>query len=773
MKFIHTLRRVFSDKGLLLTLVLSITLLCVFYGKLLLHPSKTYFGSSGDGLQVYYETLYHTKYDTEYWHQQSINYPYGESIFFTSAMPMVNNLVKIFGPSADTAGVGLVNLLMLFSIVGGAIFLYAIFKHLRLPWFYGALSATAIAFFSPQIMRMTGHYSLSWVFFIPAMIYLLMRFYDQPSVRKSWAIAALALLAATTHLYFFAFFAAIAGIYWAALFISRDRGFGRFLFALKHFSIQLLVPIVLLQLLMMLSHSVDDRTHVPWGYLIFHSNTSGVFFPWGKFYEPLFNLIAQRELVEFEGIAYIGLTALLGLAVVIIAQIYTLFKKRFRKILSVTDNKPLNIFFWTSLFLLYLSFGRPFINGHEGWLAYLGPLRQFRAIGRFAWVFYYVVNIVAVYRLYTISKQTNWLRYTILVFVPALLFTDMIPSTIYADIAGKMNNRIPVLEDERNEMEANAWLRNFNPEKYQAILPLPFYHIGSENLSRVPADPEIINQSYIVSLKTGLPIMAVSSSRTSLSQTANLLSLVMDPSQPMKVLSDLPDKRPLLIVVRENTLDENERRLLSLAKPVAESKEYKVFSLDPADISAMVLRTYGIIKAEMDTMKLFPNGNYFTNDSALVMVNRDYNESGGKPFRGKGSFQALFHNHTAIFDSVIPVAGEYKLTFWFNRITKDVFPRTVIEVFAHDRTNQVQPFYLMTNASIQTKMIAGDWGLIEVPINVPCANAHVQITLWNDELRNDDLNEVDELLFIPAGKHFYQTSGDTIYRDNRRYFPVK
>lgn len=769
----HSLRRIFSDKGFLLTLSLGVILLFVFYGPLLLHPSKTYFGNSGDGMQVYYETLYHTKYDTHFWKQQSINYPYGESIFFTSAMPMINNLVKLFGASATGCDVALINLLMLFSIVFGAVFLYGIFHHLRLPWLYSALSATAIAFFSPQIMRMTGHYSLSWVFFIPAMLFLLLRFYDHPSLRKSVVIAALSLLAATTHLYYFAFFAAISGIYWAALFISRDRDFGRLFFVVKHVAVQLLLPFLLVELLMISSDTANDRTHFPWGYFFFHSNATGVFYPLGKFYEPLFALIAKPELPETEGIAYIGLTGLIGLLAVIIAQLTLVVRRKFGKLFSVTDSKPMNIFFWTSLFILWISFGRPFIHGHEAWLTALGPLRQFRAIGRFNWIFFYVINIVAVYRIYTLSQNKKVLRSFVLAFIPLLLFTDMIPSTVKENFAVRLNNRIDVLEDETNQLPADAWLRNFKPEQYQAILPLPYFHVGSENLKLEATDPEIVKQSYIVSLKTGLPLMAVASSRTSISQTLKLLSLVMDPSQPLAVLKELPDQRPLLLVVRENALTENERRLVSLAKPVAESAEYKIYSLQPAAIAAMVEQTYSAVKTEMDSTAVFAKGDFRSTDSTAFFLHCTFDAFDGKPFRGKASFSSLSRTRFDLFDSLVPVAGQYRLTFWINKITGDVFPRTVIEVNATDPSGQAPRYNYLTNASICTKMIAGDWGLVEMPLTIPCAGAKLKITLWNDELRPDDVNQIDELLLIPAGTHLYQVSGDTIYRDNRRYFPAR
>lgn len=175
----------------------------------------------------------------------------------------------------------------------------------------------------------------------------------------------------------------------------------------------------------------------------------------------------------------------------------------------------------------------------------------------------------------------------------------------------------------------------------------------------------------------------------------------------------------------------------------------------------------------MDSTAHYPVGSFRSTDSAAFFLYRSFDNKAGKPLRGKGSYTSLSRNHNAIFDSVMPVAGEYKLTFWINKVTKDVFPRTVIEVFSNDTSGKMQPYYTLTNVLVCTKMIAGDWGLVEIPLTVPCENAKLQITLWNDELRPDDTNEIDELLIIPAGAHLYQTVGDTIYRDNRRYFPVR
>lgn len=756
---------------MLLTLVLSLTILFIFYGKLLIHPCHTYFGAKGDGMQIYYETLYHIKFDSEYWRQSSINYPYGESIFFTGAMPFVNNLVKMFGPSAAPFGIGLINLLMLFSPIIGALFIYAIFRHLRVVWHYGAVCASAIAFLSPQIVRFSYHYSLAWVFLIPAFLYLLLRFYDFPSLKKSFLISFIVFLAATTHLYFLAFFLALGGVFWATLFVTRDRGFGRFGFVLKHTGIQFLLPVAILESLIMFSNNVSDRTSAPWGYLVFHSNFSGVFFPFHRPYEKYFEMVWKHSNVELEGISYVGLAAIIGLIVIFGIQCYRLIRLRFRLIFSVTDHKVLNIFFWTSLVLMLISFAKPFLNGHEEWLLYTGPLQQFRAIGRFAWIFFYVINVIIVYRLYKISQHNKFALLATLFLIPGMMLFDM-----YYNIHGhqdELNNRIPELDDVTNQLPQDKWLNGFHSETYQAILPLPFFHFGSENLFRVPSDMKIINCSYLVSLKTGLPMMGVTSSRVSIGQTVKMIPIVLDPILPIPVLNDLPDNRPLLLVVREDSLDENEKRIVVHSRFIASSDQYKIYSILPSELKSFVKQEYENVKYSFANGKKYPSGNYFVSDSNAVFITRSYENGKGPAYRGQAGMIGGMRDYNVLIDTIVTAPGEYLANFWVNNATKDIYPRTAIECFVTDPSGKAKPFYSFVDKLTTVKAIDGTWALVEFPVTVPCENAKIKVTCWNSYMKREVQFEADDFLLRPAHTDIFQVKDDIIIKNNRTYQPQK
>jgi hypothetical protein len=771
MKLLHTLKRIFSDKGLLLTLALSLIFLFVFYGPLLLHPAKTYFWKSGDGMQTYYQTLYHVKYDTTYWQQQSINYPYGESIFFTSAMPLLANFAKLFGTHAGPFGVALINLSMLLSIVLGALFIYAIFRHLRLPWLYGSITATAIAFLSPQILRMSGHYSLSWVYVIPAFIYMLLRFYDFPSLKKSIIIAVLAFLAAGTHLYYFVFFFALSMAYWAVLFFTRDRGFGRFLFLLKHVSIQLLLPFLLIELLILFSSDVLDRTAFPWRDSTFYSNFTGIFFPHHFPYRRVFEHFWIPKPVEFEGTAYVGLTAMGGLLVVFLVQCWRVFKKRYKLIFTVTDNKPLTIFFWASLIMLWFSFEHPFLSRID-WLNKIGLINQFRTAGRFNWLFFYMVNIVAVYRLYRIAQHRKWMLNIVWIGVPVILLTDATFEIVYCGHQDQFNNRIAELEDRSNIAPEHDWLGDFDSKKYQAILPLPYFHLGSENIMRISPDPEIVLQTYIVSLKTGLPIMAVSASRTSLSQTNELVSLVLDPLNEIVVLNKLKDDRPFLLVAREGLLDLNEKRLIEAAQKLIETEKYHLYSIRPSEIRALVSKQYQEQKANADAAS-FVSGPFRTADSAPFFIYHSYDDLKGKPFRGNGSFSFGLSPKTTLLDTIIPQAGNYVFTCWINRIGEDVYPRCEFEILSFDEQNHKDSIKQVEYLTLHLKAIHQGWGLVEYRFKTPCDNARVQIRFWNKDFREGQTNELDEVFLFSDQSRFYQKEGETIWFNNRCYSPSK
>ncbi len=75
--------------GLFLTALLSLAVLSLFYGNLFNKLNTVSFASGGDGLQSYVNMEYHIRYDTSYMRCNSMNYPYGEHVFFSNNQPLL------------------------------------------------------------------------------------------------------------------------------------------------------------------------------------------------------------------------------------------------------------------------------------------------------------------------------------------------------------------------------------------------------------------------------------------------------------------------------------------------------------------------------------------------------------------------------------------------------------------------------------------------------------------------------------------------------------
>ena len=114
-----------------------------------------------------------------------MNYPFSENIMYTDCHPLQANLLKFinqFFPEVSNYSIGIINSFMILSIAITGLFLYLIFIKLGVSSLLSVLGALAITILSPQLFRLTGHLALSYSFFIPITIYLLLLFEEKNSI---------------------------------------------------------------------------------------------------------------------------------------------------------------------------------------------------------------------------------------------------------------------------------------------------------------------------------------------------------------------------------------------------------------------------------------------------------------------------------------------------------------------------------------------------------------------------------------------------------------
>lgn len=726
-------------KGILLTLLLSLAVIFQFFGPIVRDANHVYFSPYGDGLKSYAAAIYHVNTDPTLFRSNLQNYPYGEMAFFADCMPMISIPVEILshiGIDLRPYLLGIINLSMILSIALAAFFIYLLLTEFKATWWFAAVASIGIAMLSPQIGRLGGHFSLSHMMWLPMLMWLLLKFDKNKSFKYSALIGLTTFIAAGMHMYFFALFGFLFLFYWIYVLGSGTMKIKDYKWAL-HLFIQLIVPLILVQLLSGFNDTVTDRTSHPWGLFIFRAHVASVLLPLGRPYaSPLFNALKLQQDYEWEAYAFIGLIALLAMVAGLVQMIVRIVKKQ--PWWKVSESNLLTAFFWASVASLLLSFSIPFNMGLADMIEYLGPIKQLRALARFSWPFFYVINVLAFIGIATLLKR-GWIMKIIAVLCLAfVLYDGYLNVRIYAP---QLNNRIAELDDTANTSPENAWVSLINPKDYQAILPLPYFHVGSENVW-LEAKCESLGQSLIVGLKSGLPSMGVALSRTSISQTYKNLELVSTPVGPYRVKQDLPNQKPLLVMVDNcNDLNNPERELVRHASKVWQGPKFAFYSFPVAMLDTIANNGEKAFEREM---KAIYEG---TADTSHVLFFDGFeNNKSDEAFAGSGAFISPIVNwsHPMEFKIKNGVPGDScEVLFWVKNYETDLLARSVFEFVQKDSDKVME--YKYDQLQRYFCSFRDDWMRVRIPFVIKSANDHLFLAIRNEEMKKFQL-VLDDIL---------------------------
>ncbi len=774
MKQIKRIKLLIFENGFILTSILALLSLFLFFGKLLLKLNSVFFEPAGDGIQSYYTILYHVKHDSSYWQMNAMNYPYSEQVYFTGCLPFITNPIKLVSHFIDISDytLGIINFIMLFSIFLSALCLYLIFKHLRLPNIYSSIAATAIAYLSPQLIRLGGHYSLTFQFAIPLFLLLLLKFHKKPSINKSLIIGILVFYMTGTHFYFFGFFALISTVYWALYFLSNIN-WNNLVFTIKHFFIQIGFPFIIFEVLVFVINNANDRTNHPWGFLTYMANSAGIFYPFHLQYESFISKFISPELpLSMEGYAYLGLAGIIGLIIIFIRFIKRIISFNFKDSFTITDNAVLNYFFWAALLSLFIGFGYPFkIKAFEPLLYRVGLFQQLRGVARFAWTFYYVINIIAFYIFYYLVKSKSSGIKIVLLSIPIILICFDAYSSTYK-LQNQLNNVLPRLHDKENKLKEDTWINEINVKDYQAIISLPYFHVGSENIWMIKNSPIYVN-TFIVSLQIGLPITCCSSDRTSLSQTFKNIQMILEPYRKIEIINDFKNKKPLLVLAIEKDLGDNEKKFLSRCKKIKDTPEFNVYEISYYSLEHLSDNLYSDTKKMLDKTKTYKLGEFISTDSVKTFVYNDFNPN----FKKQGSdnvdyYEGRIKDICYVMEDTVPNfknEQSYTLSFWMDNFTEDLYPRLLLGIEFFDKEHKSEG-KILTTMKDNFKIIDGKKALIETNFVLKHGYDKISVTVGSyDYFDKTKMFKAENLFIYPSKDTIYKLSADCIMINNRTY----
>lgn len=740
----------------ILTFLLASLILLGLFHKIIFSANQVSFASGGDGMKSTFGTVYHIKHDTDYWFTEAMNHPFGESVFFTGNQVVLTNglkLLKDMGWDLSDYALGISNILILLSFALAALFIYLIFMELGVASWMSILASLIIIILSNQWERLGGHYNLAYAYLIPVILYLLLRFYRKPGYGLSVIFGILVILFSAKQLYIAAFIMVLWVPFWIFVFFQDRKKFGKPLFIISHVLIQFFIPFLLFNLFSGMQDPGLDRTAFPWGFYPSRIRLEAVFLPVS---------LPHGQFLDVKGplrsSAYVGLLGTVVAMIILFTSLWKLVRRKGFMALKVSDNPAWNILFWSGVISLFIAMGWPFSSGWEHLLNYTGPFRQMRAIGRFVFPFYYIMCITSFLFLWR-WHQKSGLRSRHLLLAVVLLFTAFEAGMYIRTCPHRYNNPVSWHSELYNDGEQNQWYKKYNSESYQGIIPLPYFHIGSENYWHGDRSPVIID-AYAASLGTGLPLTGVMLSRTSIKQTLMNLDLVLEPYHNFPILEEFNDPRPLLIVRhKKGGLSRAENNLVSKAELLTENDHLLIYHLSPDSIP-------GLISDRQKELSLLAGQQMEATEDIDTMQGGSH-AALFEDFESEtdGVYSSEFSKAVTLFEAVVPDTGKYIVSFWFEGTERDLWPRTVFwnELYREDGSKYN---YIYTDFFRKMVLRDGSWGLVEYPVHVKALGTRLKIGMKNKVITGGEM-KIDQILVRPANQTHVAFSNGQTWVNNR------
>ncbi|GAB2459361.1 hypothetical protein GCM10011375_09120 [Hymenobacter qilianensis] len=718
-------------------------LLTVLFSFVLANPNDYFFLAAGDGLQSYYVTAFYAFYDAGI-HFSGMNYPFGENFTYPNLQPLIalfiNGLHRMGLPAAERT-IAITNLAALLGVWLTPLVIYAILRRLHMPILYAGLMALLIGFLSPQIQRLGAHMSLSYPCFVPILWYCILRMQEAPRQFRWYILFGVSsLLMGLVQVYFLACGCFFLLAHVLVLSFQRPRPIA----LLWRMALAALLPLVLFRSWLWLTDYVTDRPPNPYGFLVYKATPSGVFTPALSPMREVWTALLPAGDISFEGMSYVGLVATGVLLVSGMRVAQHVWKRRGHKLrLRRAMPTPLYTALWASGLLLIFSFGIPFIFPmFSGLEKYLGPLKQLRALGRFAWPFYFVFTTYTAYYLYRLWRYQRQRKVAVLAlpWLPLLLL--LWAGEAWINIATKAKEVAQgagaraYMSRENNLLVQHLSWASRQPSDFQAILPLPYFNNGSDKIA-LPGSESSIAQVYKLSIATGLPQLSSYMPRASVGQVLQHVQLLSSPLLDKDLVSHFPSPKPILLLVAEGVLSPAEQRLVSLARPLISSPEVKLYELSLAALTATT-RAQEKAKAAnlLPTLPVRANGVRATTSKGVFL--QSFDTSPDRRGRlGAGAFYEPAEKFSILYDGPVPApadTGRYEVSVWIHGKMDEGYGNMQVKQYADGALIDHQ----LADARLSTD-IDGDWVRVALPIRVKPRVDRLEVLYDNSELLVDDL----------------------------------
>ncbi len=505
-------------------------------GKVLFQLDTVMLDRSGDGFKNYFSFAWQYKNEGGFWFE-GMQYPYGDLLGFADGQPaIVMFLVGLKKLGIDFSGneMLLVQGLPFLGAFLGVYFLHKIIRSYQVPNWWSVITVLFCVALSPQLYRLNAHFALAYMFCFPSIWYLLILSEKNRSREVFYAVfmSLLLLIYGFIHPYHLL----IGTIFLIGYFMVKATK--------KEFRWYILIAglsaIAFYLIINNLLDPADDRPQNPWGAWHYKAEVSDLF----PFYGWYANLVGDTYSIRskyHEGYSYIG--------ILIFAIPFLVYRRK--EIMDAAFDQATKIkdILLAAILVLMFAMGMHILLTDHKILDWISSLRQFRALGRFSWPFYYVgfISLSVMFYRATISIHSKWKAGLLFLFVITMWAVDG-------------NSYMKIFHDKRNEylspneLYTNSVIQdglnkaNLTADKFQAIMPLPVSMEGAEKIRTYRSYfPKI--QTIPFAFQTGLPMIGAHMSRTSLSRILKQYQLGASAFVEKEAIKDFKNRKDVLVIL--------------------------------------------------------------------------------------------------------------------------------------------------------------------------------------------------------------------------------
>jgi hypothetical protein len=721
--------------------------------------STSLYTSAGDGIKNYYAYLYHCLYGrgTEF---KGMNFPFYEHVIYTDNQPLLavplSYLRDIFHLTMGDF-IAIMNILPPLAFIFSSFIFYKLLSKLDINLYLSAFFGLLFTAMSPNLFKTFGHFGMSYSFFIIVSIYLVISYLRNQKRYYLILLFFLNFLVTFLHVYDFA----ISSLTIFTLCIGYLI-FEKEVLITKIKKIIPLLGVVLISFLgfktfLLMTDAVLDRPKNPWGVLeyvsklkyVFTSNISNL----GNSFLLLFHEKMGGNLEE--GYNYIGFIPSLFCFFLILNFILFLFQKQ-SEIEPMILTPIQKILIFSGVLCLLFSMGIPFIWNMEFLLDYIGIMKQFRALGRFSWPFYFCISISTLisidYFLKNLDIQKK--KFYAIISICILLFISSLEMFSYGTkFQERCDDGVKNYKGFIPEIDS---MKLFNKQvsidtQFQGMIVLPFYMTGSDKNSQ-EGFGHIIDFSFQYALATNIPMMNSIIARCSWSQTFAMSHFIAGEYSNKNSILKLLNDKPILIVVEGNaTLKNGEKYLIDHSTYFTAYKNWKFYSLN----------TQALVNNEMLGIEKLKQDTISTNNHSIV--NHFDEISTENTLFGLGSKDVSQIEQCTLYEGILPFKNgdTVNVSVWAEVNHEDFrMPSCSINFFNANQKPTFNAFISAKEATSNDKF----WFRIEHEFIVSDSTKMIKIIFNNTEKRA--ANFMDEFqIRLKSDKTLYKQKNKILYNN--------